>query len=432
MTKMSDNGGETWQNEQNLYRAGCDFGNGCWEPAFLQLPSGEVQIYFANEAPYTASSEQEISLLRSFDNAATWSEAQKICFRAGSRDGMPVPVYLHDNKGIVFAIEDNGISGTFKPVIIRSGIADNWSNCVSGNSSQRWHALRSDCRLPANVVGGAPYLIQLHSKETLLSFQSGEGRETPENHNHANMQVYIGDAEAKNFSRKSSPFAWLPAGARALWSSLCQTSDTCVMAVSAIGGLADWSGVWTSTGRIIKPLEIRQKTNAGWGNYTSVFVGAMSSASMQLKALWDRDSIYFRFDVQDAVQTALPRGNAVWDSDGVEIFLDPKNRNDLYSGIYKFAVNINGETHFMCRKNNKWIENQTDVNLKIERRDNDYSITLVLPWSRVGGERSSGSSFGIHLKLHNNDNGVITHDDLSGGNPDKPKTWLKTTIISIN
>ncbi|MDR0540878.1 MAG: hypothetical protein LBH19_01555, partial [Dysgonamonadaceae bacterium] len=288
---------------------------------------------------------------------------------------------------------------------------------------------RGDYQLPANVVGGAPYLIQLHTKETVLSFQSGEGRNTPETHTYANMQVYIGNDEAKDFSRKSTPFAWLPSNGQALWSSLCQTSDTTVMAVSAIGGLADQSGVWTSTGRIIKPLDVKPKTNAGWDNSASVFVGAMSPASMQAKALWNADSIYFRFDVQDAVQTTMPEGNDVWNSDGVEIFFDPRNRNSMVSDIYKFAVNINGETHFKRRNNNEWLDNPVEADINIERNTNSYSITMAIPVSGIGGTWSRYNTFGVHLKLHNNDNGAITHDELSGSHPDEPRTWLKATLL---
>ena len=59
---------------------------------FFQLPNGEVQVYFANEGPYTHSNEQEISMMTSVDNGKTWGGYKTVCFRAGSRDGMPVRV----------------------------------------------------------------------------------------------------------------------------------------------------------------------------------------------------------------------------------------------------------------------------------------------------------------------------------------------------
>ena len=78
MYATSNDGGNSWSKAGDLYIADCNFKNGCWEPIALQLPNGEIQIYFANEAPYTDSNEQEISLMRSFDDCATWTKAEKI------------------------------------------------------------------------------------------------------------------------------------------------------------------------------------------------------------------------------------------------------------------------------------------------------------------------------------------------------------------
>ena len=46
------------------------FKDGCWEPAMLQLPVGEIQLFFSDEGIYTKTDEQNISMLRSFDNEA--------------------------------------------------------------------------------------------------------------------------------------------------------------------------------------------------------------------------------------------------------------------------------------------------------------------------------------------------------------------------
>jgi hypothetical protein len=74
MYALSDDGGRSWSRGHDLYIAGTKFRDGCWEPAALQLPNGEIHIYFANEAPYTSSSEQEITLMRSFDEGKTWGQ----------------------------------------------------------------------------------------------------------------------------------------------------------------------------------------------------------------------------------------------------------------------------------------------------------------------------------------------------------------------
>ncbi|MDF2440472.1 MAG: hypothetical protein JWN98_1456, partial [Abditibacteriota bacterium] len=79
----SVDGGKTWQTPTTLYSAGTEFSNGCWEPVALELPSGEVQLFFANEGPYRTSAEQEITLMRSLDGARTWGAPEKVSFRAG-------------------------------------------------------------------------------------------------------------------------------------------------------------------------------------------------------------------------------------------------------------------------------------------------------------------------------------------------------------
>lgn len=249
MSARSRDGGRTWSDEQIRYAAGVRFTDGCWEPAALQLPDGEIQLYFANEGPYTASDEQEITLLRSRDNGVSWSEPQTIAFRAGSRDGMPVPIALREGSEIVVAIEDNGIAGRFKPVTVRT--VNNWQEgVVGGGSPARRHALAAAWQLPDSVYAGAPYLIRLTNGATLLSVQSTAGR-SGTNERFANMQVYAGDAHACGFGEPTMPFAALPPQAQALWNALCQVDETTVLAVSSIGGLPQQNGIWIVRGRIV-------------------------------------------------------------------------------------------------------------------------------------------------------------------------------------
>ena len=65
--KRSTDNGVTWSDEIFIYDAKHTFADGCWEPSMLELPSGELQVYFADEGPYTTSNEQQISMCRSYD-----------------------------------------------------------------------------------------------------------------------------------------------------------------------------------------------------------------------------------------------------------------------------------------------------------------------------------------------------------------------------
>ncbi len=190
--------GRTWSAPVLVYEADTRFENGCWEPAAIQLPSGEVQLFFANENPYRQSAEQEIALVRSLDQGTSWSAPVRVSFRAGHRDGMPSPLLLRHGRGIAVAIEDDGLDGAFKPVIVSSSLADTWRECVDGTSPRRWGALRTP--LASAVYAGAPCLRQLSGGETVLSYHCASGRREPE------MQVVLGDDEARGFAAPSVPF----------------------------------------------------------------------------------------------------------------------------------------------------------------------------------------------------------------------------------
>lgn len=242
----SDDGGKTWHRSERLYAGGVEFGNGCWEPAAIELPSGEVQLFFSNESPYRNSDEQEITLLRSHDGARTWSAPETVSFRAGHRDGMAVPLVLNEGRGIAFAIEDNGLSGNFKPVIVFSTLEGNWRSEVRRpGDPNRWSALSE---LPAvRVAASAPYLRQMPSGETLLSFQQTD--QTGELKT-ACMVVYIGDAQARDFRSPSTPFPMAGRNAQ-LWNSLFVKNSHTVVAVSqtTINGV---SGIWSVEGKLIR------------------------------------------------------------------------------------------------------------------------------------------------------------------------------------
>lgn len=244
----SDDNGQTWSPPTVLFQGGVEWGNGCWEPAAIQLPTGEILLVFANESPYRTSAEQEISLMRSQDDGTTWSAPTAVSFRKGHRDGMPVPLLLQgDRPAVVVAIEDSGLTGVlpgFRPSIVALDIRQNGDiGLVEGDSALRWPALRQ--RLPLLSTAGAPYLRQMLDGTTILSFQYSDwSRPQPL------MHVYIGDSSARNFTNRSIPFD-VPPNVSCLWNSLFVKSANVITAVSqtTIQGKA---GLWTIDGRIVR------------------------------------------------------------------------------------------------------------------------------------------------------------------------------------
>ena len=237
-----ENGAAAWSAPAVIYEVGAEFENGCWEPAAVQLASGSVLLFFANEGPYRRSHEQEIALLRSSDGGRTWTGPRRVGFRKGHRDGMPVPLALADGSGVAVAIEDNGFCGTFKPVILFSPMGDLWrSGAVTGGHPGRWGALAEP--LPGGVYAGAPYLRQMASGATLLSFQKSDDGEMGQ----SRIAVCVGDASARGFGGITNPFPETP-GTAQLWAASCVRDErtVTVLATATINGLR---GVWSIDGR---------------------------------------------------------------------------------------------------------------------------------------------------------------------------------------
>ena len=247
--QQSHNGGETWSSEKILYKAGSSFEDGCWEPSAVQLPSGEIQLFFSDEAIYTQSNEQNISMLRSSDNGATWTQApQIISFRIGSRDGMPVPLWLKEEKRLLVAIEDPGRKN-FKPYVLRSDKGGEWKGVLGGNDANRWYALQNP--LADSVYAGAPCLRQLITGQTILSYQSTEGRKVNRDNN-AVMRVAVGDNFGKKIANTTTPFA-VAEGYHALWNGLCVLKDDTVIAVTSTNGFSkERSEIWMIKGHLAK------------------------------------------------------------------------------------------------------------------------------------------------------------------------------------
>ncbi|SFK68233.1 BNR repeat-like domain-containing protein [Porphyromonadaceae bacterium KH3CP3RA] len=242
--KKSMDNGVTWTEADILYQAGTYFRDGCWEPSFLMLPNGTLHLYFANESPYRDSDEQEISMLYSTDNGASWSEEHTtVSFRKGKRDGMPVAV--HDGSKIYVAIEDN-LSKQFKPWLVQSPIEQAWANPVLEDSPCRYSALRDP--LGSEVYAGAPYLILTDKGVYVLSYQTTENRSS--DWELSTMEVVVSD-NPSGFRNPSRPFD-VPLSKEAKWNSLYDLGDNTIAALASTNFNSDKIGVWMIKGKIIK------------------------------------------------------------------------------------------------------------------------------------------------------------------------------------
>jgi hypothetical protein len=214
--------GETWQGPL-LIQTGRS-----WEPSMVQLPGGEIEMFYSSEAKWWPADQgeylqQEIHVIHSTDNGKTWSYPETVAWYPGRRDGMPVPLLLQGNRGVVFSIET--VNSATSPYIISRDLADNWTLTTSGfeNGPYRWLSGYFSGH------GGAPYLLQLPGGETILSAHIYRGGDWHQNNY---MQVMIGDKDARNFSSLSTPWGILPVNESAVNNSLFLKNSTTIVAVS--------------------------------------------------------------------------------------------------------------------------------------------------------------------------------------------------------
>lgn len=428
--RRSTNNGLSWSNEIFVYDADCTFENGCWEPSFLELPSGELQLYFADESPYTTNGDQQISLCRSFDGGLTWTEPQRISYRSGYRDGMPVPVLLSDRKNIVVAIEDNGWSGVgdFLPTTVRTTLTNNWKGnfYVSGTSSQRNRSINYNYCPQAK--GGAPYLRVLPNGETVLSHQSTYGN--GDNHK---MYVYVGNKQAKDFKAMSKPFQQ-GTTKNCLWNSLAVVDTGIVVAVGGLDGKIVMMKGYPMN-RFQAPYG-SQLTDGQLTDDDAYFTKSAQQVPMGCETgtfsyadfSYDREMLYMTccvFRRQARSEEPYP--------DGVTLCVESKGAStDTPIGTsYRFRLLPDGTLVTDKGNGREWV--QTDmpsVQAAGSVASSNYRVELAIPWSAIGLSTAPvGQNISVNLEVLTGDGTQQLVERIADASPIKPATWMLLNLI---
>lgn len=427
--RRSTDMGQSWTDDQVIYEGGPRFTDGCWEPAFLQLPGGELQVYFANEAPFLTSNEQNISVISSSDNGKTWSkEIRTVCFRAGRRDGMPVPVIVGDE--ILVAIEDNRID-QFKPYIVRSKIADNWKRPVLADSPDREYALEKP--LQDGVYAGAPYLMRLPSGEVLLSYQTTGGRTS--DWERSTMEVAVGDKTGRHFAKLSRPFD-VPVDREAKWNSLSLWDENTVVAASTTSFRSPNCEVWIIKGHVIPELRAKQGTvfvdgritEDEWGTGFPIFIGQKGTANIRANVQYDGQNLYFCADVADS---RLVRGDKPSQSDGVFLYLDSDNSCQLSPGVgmYRIFCDTGGKVTVEEGNDGEW-KGIPSVNIEakvIITEGSGYQAEFKVPFSAV--KKSDRGDMRVNVGLNESGGTVPGYEEnVVNSVPSSSNTWCRLRL----
>lgn len=423
--RRSSDMGKTWRDDQVIFEAQPRFTDGCWEPSFLQLPNGELQVYFANEAPFSTSSEQNISMLSSPDNGKSWTKVPKtVSFRANRRDGMPVALLVDDE--MLVSVEDNNID-QFKPYIVRSTVSDKWSSPVLAGSPDREYTLKT--KMADAVYAGAPYIMRVPSGEVILSYQTTSGRSS--NWELSTMEVAVGDKKGRNFEKLTRPFD-VPLTCEAKWNSISMWDENTIVAASTTSFRSTNCEVWIINGHIIPEMKISTAALTVDGNLSGVewdaefpiFVGRRSETNMTAGLSYDNENLCFAAKVNDRNLNSDP--NDLNHSDGVCFYIDAENQNLLSpdSGIFKVACNYKGETKIWEGHCGKWKElKSTPVQAKTKTVANGYQIELSVPFSVL--KKQSKSDFRINCGLVEYSSASTGYEEnVANSSVSSSNTWL--------
>jgi len=438
VVRSTDNA-ETWSEPYYVFDAQYTFDNGCWEPAFLELPSGEVQCYFANENEYTSNSDQNISMCRSFDKGLTWSDPVTVCYRLGSRDGMPVPLLLQDRSEIVVIIEDNGWSGraSFTATTVRNTLADNWSNgYVDATSSNR--EMIFETTPASSIISAAPYIRQLPSGETVASYQSNENRISTDLQ-YFDMYVLVGDERAQNFKAQSAPFS-LGNDKHSIWNSVSVIDTGVVVALGSIGVPDGTNDVVMIKGYPINlakagygtiTVDGTKSTDEEWTTSTvsQLFLGAATKNKTKVDFLYDDQYLYITSLVVD--RTLINTGT---DNDGMRFFIDADDvsASTPQTGMYSFFFDTDGTVKFQRASNGVWTtdNNTSEILYSIDVKSYYYRIEAAIPWSLLGKDTPPvDSRMAIAVENVDKQQYTLKTESIADVDNDASWTWLEFRLI---
>lgn len=386
-TVRSTDNGQTWEEPVYVYDAKHEFENGCWEPAFLELPSGELQCYFADESDFTSSIEQCISMCRSFDKGKTWSERTRVSFKAGSRDGMPVPI-LTPNNEIVVIIEDNGWPNSgFHSTTVRCSLEDNWSEPVLANSPNR-NIIFEDDNNYLSYHSPAPYLRNHPDGYTIASWMGDHfGRPNMQQSTY-DMFVAVGDIDARNFKGITAPFDQ-PLDQTSQWNSVTVLRDGTILAVGNGNANSEFTimrgylkdhfdanyGTPVVDGTSLQEAYTDQQTQ-------QITLGSKYKNRINADFLYDNEYIYFTTFTTDNIINL--------ENDGYELFFDFENlcTTNEYGqlGMFQLYFGIGGKVELKAGNNNRWttVNDVSSIKYFTNIQDTYYETEVAIPWSLLG------------------------------------------------
>ena len=436
---FSEDKGKTWGESREIYRGRC------WEPAMLQLPDGEIQMYITSSQDVVDGvSYPRTMLIRSFDGGKTW-QGKEMCGiddnEAISRtidgrfayDGMPTGVYLDDGQGIVVPLEvwHGSLVMDQTPIIVRTDLKTNWRFDQKKILEEGGPDFPDKKEVNKDFQGYGPYGCKIGTGEVLVlsngTYKGVEG-----------IWTFIGDRKADNFYHATSPFT-------GYWGSIDYVGDNKVIAtgsekyrdedgkiryrVKAMTGRLNYSKTLAKGGLGMVPIEeFDRESNGCWflgkAGESSVFAdfGYTDSNFEVGTYIFDRNIVSFTPENSDAAAVLVSRGKPgcyenwqiISNAEGKFIVYKEFTRSwhKVYEGTV--PVDLSGSVNY---------GSDTDLG---------YAVKVSVPWDILGGKPSKGEVLRAHLRHYYKDNvkekPLSLVEDQEGENTDYPQEWLKLIL----
>lgn len=431
--------GKTFTAPREMYRGRC------WEPAMLQLPSGEIQMYItSSQEVVNKVSNPRTVVIRSFDGGDTWQGKKLATYRdaepvsrsfdeRSSYDGMPTAVWLDDNQGIAMPIEvwSGRLVVDQTPMIVKTDAEVNWRGDQDKIANEGGPEYPYKKQLNKNFIGYGPYSTKLKTGEVIvLSNGMYKGEQ--------GIWTFIGDKKADNFRFATSPFV-------GHWGSIDDIGGNKVIA----SGTAHYTepGNKTELGKVmimearlnyakeVSKGDLAMPTVAQFDkdNTDYWFLGKKTQASTFTNFGYTNENLIIGTYYFDQNIVAFTPEN----SDASILLLSRQNKGGSFDN-YKIAVNAYGKYTVYREENYSWKLIHQGVTEEVEiagtinqEKDDDlgYSAKLKIDWTLLGGVPTKDDTFRAHLRLHYKDKAtekpLALQESMAGENSDYPQEWLR-------
>lgn len=433
---LSEDGGRTFSDPVEIYRGRC------WEPAMLQLPSGEIQMFITSSQELIDNmSAPQTVVIRSMDGGKTWQgkeccgidDNEVIARTVDSRstyDGMPSGVWLDDGNGIAVPMEvwHGKYVVDQTPVVVKTDPQTNWHRDLAAIRKEGGPAWPDKKQVNKDFYGYGPYSTKLGTGEMVI-LSNGQYKGVQ------GVWTFIGDRKADNFTHATSPFD-------GYWGSIDYVGNSKVIATGTVKYATEAGTrgkVRVETGRLnyskelkkgdVKMQSVREFDRENSGCW---FLGHAFDSQVYADFGYDDTCFVLVSYLYDSKITAL----TVENSDAPEILLAR-----LGGPQYKAVVNANGDYAVYVEDNFSWKKTGEGKTSDVEvagsvNDDSDvdlgYAVKLRIPWSLIGGKPSAGEVMKAHLRHHYKaktaEKPAWSIEEMEGENSDYPSEWLSLKL----